>query len=147
MTAHNAPQGGRPAPHTSIVIVTYNSAGEIEACLRSILEAPPRRPFEILLVDNGSTDDTLARVAAVSPDVVIDRPPRNLGFAAANNRAASRAAGSVLILLNPDTVVSPGAIDGLCDILAREPGIGVVGPRLVDAQGEPELSFGAMVAR
>ena len=130
----------------SVVIVTYNSAGEIEACLRSILDTPPRRRVEILVVDNGSTDDTLARVAALSPAIAIDRAPRNLGFAAANNRAARRAAGAFLILLNPDTVVSPGAIDGLCDVLDHHPEIGVVGPRLVDAQGDPELSFGAMVS-
>ena len=58
-----------PRPHVpadvSVVIVTYNSAGEIEACLRSILDTPPRRRVEILVVDNGSTDDTLARVAAL----------------------------------------------------------------------------------
>ena len=130
----------------SIVIVTYNSAGEIEACLRSILDSPVRRRIEILVVDNGSTDDTLTRIAAVSSAVVVDRAPRNLGFAAANNRAARQASGTFLILLNPDTVVAPGAIDGLCDVLAHHPDIGVVGPRLVDTHGDPELSFGAMVS-
>lgn len=137
-----------PAPggciDASVIVVTFNSAADIERCLRSIVDHPPRRAIEIIVVDNGSTDDTVARALGASPLVVVDAAPTNLGFGAANNRAARRATGRVLVFLNPDAIVTPGVIDRLCDTLDDDPTVTAVGPRLVDDAGRAELSFGAV---
>lgn len=130
----------------SIIVVTFNSAEDIGPCLRSIMDAPPRGTFEVIVVDNGSTDDTVARARGVSPAVLVDDTGTNLGFGAANNRAARRAKGRILVFLNPDAAVARGVIDGLCEALDRDPSVAVVGPRLVDDRGRPELSFGAQLS-
>ena len=118
-------------PVLSIVIVTYNSSREIAACLASVTA---HRPFatDVLVVDNGSTDDTVALVRGSFPSVRVLDLGRNEGFARANNRGAAASAAPLLLLLNPDTVVGEGALERLAAALERHPDVAVVGPRLVD---------------
>jgi N-acetylglucosaminyl-diphospho-decaprenol L-rhamnosyltransferase len=137
--------GEREAMRLSIVLVSYNAADDLERCLASIAAHPPAVPHEILVVDNASTDGSPDRVRARWPAVRLLPLPANLGFAAACNRGIQAATGDLVLLLNSDTLVPPGAIDRLVDRLARDPTVTVVGPRLVDAAGVPELSFGRMI--
>jgi GT2 family glycosyltransferase len=71
--------------------------------------------------------------------------PDNLGFARANNLGIREASGELILLLNPDTMPRGAALDRLVAILYAKPHVGVVGPRLVDAEARPELSFGRMI--
>lgn len=133
-------------PALSIVIVTYNSRADIDACLASIAAAPPARSHEIVVVDNASPDGTAAAVRDGWPQVMVVEAGANLGFAAANNIGIRRTTGTLVLLLNPDTRVGSRAIDRLVDALERRPDSAIAGPRLVDAAGRAELSFGPMIS-
>jgi len=134
------------APRVAIVIVTYNSARDIDRALRSLADPPPATPHEILVVDNASADDTVTRVHASWPGVRLIASPSNLGFAAANNHGIRESSSELVLLLNPDTSVPRGAIDRLVARLDARPDVAIVGPRIVDGEGRAELSFGSMIA-
>jgi hypothetical protein len=148
----------------SIVIVTFNAREDVEVCLRSLVEAPPAVPHDITIVDNASTDGVVQAVAATFRGQVLNleerhhpRPDsgggvrilemgRNAGFAAANNAGIRATAGTHVLLLNGDTVVPAGALDALVQRLDATPDAAVAGPRIVDAHGDAELSFGRMIS-
>ena len=129
----------------SIIIVSYNARDDLERCLRSLHEAPPAAVHEIIVVDNASTDGSADAARQRSSVRVIDAGS-NLGFAAAANLGIRASAGRSLLLLNSDTIVPSGAVDTLMHELASHPEASVVGPRLIDADGRPELSFGRMIS-
>jgi GT2 family glycosyltransferase len=127
----------------AIVIVSYNARADLERCLDSLITAPPA-DAEIVVADNGSTDgsaDLVSRFAGVT----LLRLGENRGFSAGNNAAIRASGGELLLLLNSDTIVPPGAIERLAAILEARPRVGVVGPRLIGGDGVPELSFGSMM--
>src|SRR5690606_10981686 len=95
----------------------------------------------IIVVDNGSTDDSVSEVERQWPHVVVLALGRNAGFAAANNAGIQQASSPLVLLLNSDTLVPAGAIDGLVERLEAT-GATAAGPLLVDAAGMPEVSFG-----
>jgi hypothetical protein len=129
----------------TIVIVSYNAQGDLARCLDSLLAAAPVIDHEIVVVDNASTDGS-AEAASATPGVHLIALPANLGFAAANNAAIRATEGELILLLNSDTIVPPGAVDGLVAALRASPDAAAAGPRLVDGEGNPELSFGDMVS-
>jgi N-acetylglucosaminyl-diphospho-decaprenol L-rhamnosyltransferase len=130
------------ASSLSVVIVTHNSRGEIAACLGSVLAQTGSLATDVVVVDNASTDDTVAVVRGSFPSVRVIDVPQNAGFARANNLGAARARGAFLLLLNPDTVVRDAAVERLLGALEAHPDAAIAGPRLVDSAGDPELSFG-----
>jgi len=129
----------------SIVVVSFNARADLERCLESLHAAPPAHPHEILVVDNQSTDGSV-EAAKRWPDVKVLVNAANVGFAAANNIGIRQSRGDLLLLLNSDTVVPPDAIDRLIAEVDADPSVAVVGPRLVDANGRAELSFGDMIS-
>jgi GT2 family glycosyltransferase len=132
-------------PRLSIIIVTFNSRGDIDACLRSLNDGI-LVDREIVIVDNASTDGTAAHIRERWPGVRLVALGANLGFARATNIGIQQTFGELVLLLNPDTTVPPGAIDRLIGALERDRSVAVVGPRVVDEAGRAELSFGKMVA-
>ena len=114
------------------VIVTYNSSSDIEHALDALMWDRQQVPIEVVVVDNGSTDDTVRRIRARGGCVVVEQA--NRGYAAGINAgvAASRATGPILVL-NPDTECAPGAVATLQRVCATRNAI--VAPRLVDAEG------------
>lgn len=128
----------------SIIIVSYNAREDLERCLTAIHETPPATRHEVVVVDNASTDGSTAAVRRWNTVRLIEQPS-NLGFAAASNVGIRASQGRHLLLLNSDTIVPAGAVDEMVAILGRHPDVAVVGPRLVDADGRAELSFGAMI--
>ena len=130
------------SPTLAIVIVSFNVRRELEACLRSIAREPEARAWSIAVVDNASGDGTPEMVRATFPMVQVIDAGGNLGFARASNLGIRATASDVVLLLNPDTIVPEGAIGRLGQTLAASPGAAAVGPRLVDADGHAELSFG-----
>ena len=129
----------------SIVIVSYNARAELEACLASLASHRPALPHDITVVDNASNDGSADAVRAGWPAVQVIQRPVNEGFARANNVGIRATRGDLVLLLNSDTIVPAGAIDTLVGELRRHPNAAVAGPRLVDADGRPELSFGPMI--
>jgi len=127
-----------------IVIVNHNTIDELLACLASLHEAPASSVGSIVVVDNASTDSSVARVRERYPAVAVISLEENRGFGAANNVALSRSLADYVLFLNSDTVVPAGAIDRLYERLQARHAV-AAGPRLVDAHGRPEVSFGSML--
>jgi GT2 family glycosyltransferase len=130
----------------AIVIVSYNSRKDLERALRSLTAPPPAVAHELVVVDNASSDGTPAYVRERWPKVRLIASERNLGFAQANNLGFRETTGDLVLLLNPDTIVTAAAIDRLVSIIDSRPDVAVVGPRIVDGAGRAELSFGAMIS-
>jgi GT2 family glycosyltransferase len=127
----------------SIVIVSYNARADLENCLGSLAATPPVASHEIIVVDNASSDGSATAARAAGARVI--EAGANSGFAAANNLGIRASRGVNVLLLNSDTVVPERAIDALLLELQRDDTVAVVGPRLVDVNGRPELSFGRMI--
>ena len=130
----------------SIVIVNYNAREHLVNCLQSLVRDRPVTDHEVVVVDNGSSDQSAESIGKRFPWVRLVRLPENVGFAAGNNAGIRASRGDLLLLLNNDTLVPPGAIDSLVTALAAHPDAAVAGPRLVDREGRPELSFGPMIS-
>lgn len=129
----------------TIIIVSFNARQDLHACLQSLRAHPPTVPHMIVVVDNASTDDSAAMVRRDWPEVQLIESPVNVGFAGANNLGIRASGGELLLLLNSDTLVPAGAIDRLVETLRSDPSAAAAGPRLIDASGWPELSFGRMI--
>lgn len=127
-----------------IIIVNYNNPKDVVACLDSLRANPPARPHHIVVVDNGSTDNSAAIVREQFPDTTLIEMGRNAGFAAANNAGIKATTSPLVVLLNSDTLVPAGSLDKLCDRLEAT-GAAAAGPRIVDGKGLPEMSWGNML--
>jgi GT2 family glycosyltransferase len=130
----------------SIVIVTFNALADAEACVASLHGAPPTTPHDVTVVDNASTEPVAAAIAANWPAVRVLEMGRNAGFAAASNAGIRATSARLVLLLNSDTIVPAGAIDRLVARLDASPEVAIAGPRILDAAGFPELSFGRMIS-
>lgn len=135
-------------PHVelAIVIVSHNTRADLEACLRSLHEHPPHIPHEIVVVDNASRDGSAEAVRAHWPLVRVIALDTNMGFSAGNNVGIRATSSDLVLLLNSDTIVPDGAIDRLASALGELAGASIVGPRILDGDGHPELSFGKMLS-
>ncbi len=123
-----------PRPNTppvSILILAYNNLALTQLCLRSIYCNTTYSNFEVIVVDNGSTDGTpdwLMKYAKVHPNLKLILNNENRGFAGGNNQAAREANGEYLIFLNNDTVVTQGWVERLLEHIQYVPEVGLVGP-------------------
>lgn len=123
-------------PDLSIVIVTWNNEREIADCLQSIRDHADELQCEVFVVDNASRDATCQLVRERFPEVHLIANPDNRGFPAANNQAFERAIGRYTLILNPDTIVQPGALWECVDYLETHSDTGAVGCRLIYPNGE-----------
>ena len=120
----------------SAVIVTYNSASDVGTCIQALAA---NTPHEIVVVDNASSDDTVAR-ARQNAAIRLVANAQNLGFAAAANQGAELASSEVIVVLNPDVSAAPGALDRLAAAVAQE-GVGAAGGVLLGSSGRPQRGF------
>ncbi|MEQ8845218.1 MAG: glycosyltransferase family 2 protein [Phycisphaerales bacterium] len=120
----------------AILIISYNTREMTLACLRSVFEQAQKQDFELIVLDNASSDGSAEAIEAEFGDRLrLIKSPDNLGFAGGNNEAAGHATGEYLLLLNPDTVVLDHAIDRLLEFAEANPGAGIWGGRTVFADG------------
>lgn len=132
----------------SIVIVSWNSGNLLRRCAASIVGSAPTVAYEIIVIDNASSDQSLALLrgdeaaAALLADgrLRIIENAANPGFGAANNQAFALSRAPFVLLLNPDTVIVPGAIDSLIGVLRSDPGVAACGPRLLNPDGSLQVS-------
>ncbi len=136
-------------PLISIVVVTHNSAEFIGPCLDSITAETSYPNYEVIVVDNASTDDTVkvARSRMTDhPRIVLQESPTNIGFAAANNVGAGPAKGEYLVLLNSDTIVTSGWLGRLRRHFERNEALGLVCPVTNFAGNEAMIDTGYLSA-
>lgn len=124
----------------SIIIVNYNSADFVLACVRSICEQTCTVAYEVIVVDNASYDGCSERLAQYYPKVNFVQSQSNLGFGRANNLGARHASGEVLLFLNPDTEVRDRAVDCLYGHFNKLEEPGAVGCRLLNSDGSLQKS-------
>lgn len=116
----------------SIIVVSWNTCAILADCLASVYAHPPADPFELILVDNASTDGSAEMVKRDFPQVRLIESQENLGFAGGNNLAVPLCRGEYVLLLNPDTVVKPKALQKLIDFLDANPAAGGAGSMLLN---------------
>ena len=126
-------QRGRPA--ASIIVPVYNNFLDTLLCLTALLELENAPSFEIIVADDSSTDATAEIVSSIGGIVRHVRQPENLGFLGNCNAAAETAQGSTIVLLNNDTLVLPGWLDGLLAPFERAELVGFVGSKLINWDG------------
>ena len=130
------------SPAVSVLIVVYGGGALAIDAVASLVEHTPQ-PFEVILVDNASRDDSVSVVRDGIAGMKLIVEDRNLGFGGGNNRAASEARAPVVCMLNPDARVTAGWLDPLL-VLLEDPQVGAVAPALVGADGQLQEA-GAMV--
>ncbi len=134
------PAGSVERPDVSVVVLSYQVRDLLVACLRSLCASVGDLSYEVIVVDNRSTDGSAAAARAACPEATVIEAPRNGGYAWGNNLGLRRARGRYLLLLNPDTVVPPDALHGLVAYAEARPWVGVVGPKLVRPDGRLDLA-------
>jgi len=129
----------------SVILVNYNDLAHIEASLSSLQAADLPPATEIIVVDNDSSDGSRELVASRFPRVRLVTNRENVGFPRANNQGAQESHGEFLLFLNTDTIVPPGALVPLLDLMRADATIGAAGPRLFHGDGDFQVSFGRRV--
>lgn len=123
-------------PHATVTIVNYNTSGKLRDCLASIRDTCPPGLVEVVVVDNGSKDDSVEMVRREFPEVRLLATGENLGFGRGHNRAMAAGTGRHFIVLNPDTLVYPGAFERLVSFMDATPECGACGPTILDINRE-----------
>ena len=124
----------------SVVIVNWNARDYLRKCLRSIYENSKGIDVEVFIVDNGSSDESAEMVRKEFPEAKLIENKANAGFGAANNRALKICAGEFALMLNPDTEVLNGAFAAMVNFLKQNGEVGVVGAKLLNADGTIQLT-------
>jgi GT2 family glycosyltransferase len=131
------PSGG---PRVSTVVVSFNTREHLLRCLASLESVV--LPLEVIVVDNASGDGSVEAVAERFPATRLVPNPDNAGFARASNQGLALARAPLVLLLNSDAEVRPGAVETMAALLDARPEIGAVGPRTLGTDGSVQVSFG-----
>jgi GT2 family glycosyltransferase len=126
------------------VIIVQHGKGDLTARAITTLRQQTTYPHEIIVVDNASPDDSADRVVRECPGISIIRRDVNLGFGAANNAGVRDAKGELLLFLNNDTECIEDSLTSVAARFAADPGLGVLGPRLVNRDRSFQLSAGPL---
>ncbi len=130
MTSHNL----------DIIIVSYNTVKLTRRCILSLRSEAQQLAAQIIVVDNRSSDESVAMIREEFPGVRLLPLDGNMGFGAANNRAVALSRARYLLLLNSDTIVQPGTLQSLLTFAEAHPDAGAVGPRLIGPDGNLQQS-------
>ncbi|MFC1922185.1 glycosyltransferase family 2 protein [Chloroflexota bacterium] len=122
-------------PDISIVIVNYNTYKYTAQCLDSIYENSTIASFEIIVVDNASSDKSAELLESMFKKIKLVRSPENRGISGGNNLGIRESTGKYVLLLNNDTIVLPGMLDRVVDFLESQPAAGGVGGNLMNPDG------------
>ncbi|MCX6146030.1 MAG: glycosyltransferase family 2 protein, partial [Candidatus Kapabacteria bacterium] len=124
----------------SIVIVNYNVKDFLLQCLRSIEKSITKRKYEIIVVDNNSTDESIEFLSPKFEKVNFISLNDNLGFGKANNVGFDKASGKYLLILNPDTIISEDTLDKMYDFMELNPEIGISGCKVLNQDGSFQVT-------
>ena len=133
--------GANRAPGcVSVVLVSHNTIKPLRDALRALRQLDEGLISEILVVDNASSDGSVQMLRSEFPDVRVMHNVTNVGFGIACNQGVEQALGDYVMLLNSDTRVQPGAVPRLLEALVEQPGVALVGPRLINEDGSLQRS-------
>ncbi len=124
-----------PEIDLSIIIVSYNVRNLLRKCLASILDYQKDLSFEVVVIDNKSADQSARMIKDEFAQVNLLENEQNLGFSVACNQGIKRSRGRYILLLNPDTELTPGGTTRMIEFLDSHPQAGICGPRMVDTKG------------
>lgn len=127
----------------SVVIVNYNSGKLLKECLRSIKKEISGVNYEVIVVDNGSSDGSTQRIPEQFPDIKLIENHENLGFGQAANIGFKEASGRYTVLMNPDVVFTSKSMAKLIDYLDENEEVGIVGPKVYDDVNKNSLQLSA----
>lgn len=119
----------------SIIIVSFNTCEILKNCINSLYTSNLNFLFEIIVVDNASTDSSVQMIESHFTDVILIKNSINLMFSKANNVGIKQAKGEYVLLLNSDTIVTPNQLEKLLFFLKKNPHISAVGPRILNFNG------------
>ena len=122
----------------TISMVSWNVKEYLNNCLKSIYDTVNNLSFEVIMVDNNSNDGTAQMVKNQFPFIKLIENKRNCGFAVANNQAIKQASGKYILLLNPDTIILPGTIEGMVHFMNSHPKAGISSCRKIDQNGNQD---------
>lgn len=123
----------------SVIIVNYRTPGLTRDCLRTLYAETKHLQYEVIVVDNASGDDSHRQITGEFPGVRWIQMDHNAGFARANNRAIRGSLGASVLLLNSDTLIEAGAVEGCCRALAASPYV-AAGVQLLNPDRSPQIS-------
>ncbi len=132
----------------SIIFVNWNGGALLSRAVDSLLAFPPSVEYEVIVVDNASTDDSLAQLRSTAAGQLLEgrgrlrfiQNPENRGFGPANNQAFDMTSTPLLLLINPDATVTAGCVDGLIQAVRTEARVAAVGPRILNSDGSLQIS-------
>ncbi len=124
-----------PNPQLSVIIATHNRRERLAECLQSLRETVLQASYEVIVVDDASTDGTAEMVAEQFPEVRLLRNSASSSWTVTNNQGIRASRGSLYLLLNDDTRLLPGAVDRAVAFLEAHPRAGVVTPRILNPDG------------
>jgi N-acetylglucosaminyl-diphospho-decaprenol L-rhamnosyltransferase len=136
-----APAAEREGIAVSVCIANWNCCSLLRRCMESLFDHDQGVTFEVIVVDNASTDGAAEMLEAEFPQVTLIRNADNRGFSVANNQAAAQARGRYFFFLNNDTVVPPGTLRQFHEFAEANPTVGMVGPRLRGGDGVFQISY------
>jgi N-acetylglucosaminyl-diphospho-decaprenol L-rhamnosyltransferase len=128
-------------PELSVIYVNWNASFLLQKSIHALQVSIADIDYDVWVVDNASTDDSMAMLQANFPQVNLIQNSANLGFAAANNQAMKLAQGRYFLLINTDAFVDPGAINQMHKLAEEQPKAGIVGARLVNLDGSFQGSY------
>ena len=124
----------------SIIIVSWNTRELLDECLTSIYAHQGSLTLEVIVVDSASADGSVEHVRQHYPQAILLPQDKNIGFTRGNNVGLAMAKGRHLLLLNPDTVVMDGLLQGMIGFLDQHPAYGMVGPYTINTDGSTQSS-------
>jgi hypothetical protein len=122
-------------PVMSFCIVSYHSREFLKNCLDSLVANHPRAGYEVIVVDNHSTDGSVEMIRQYHPNVILEVLPADESYTQAMNRAMKMAKGKILVQLNPDTVIKSGVWDALADFMNNHTDVGICTPKVLNRDG------------
>jgi GT2 family glycosyltransferase len=131
-----------PVVRTSVIIVNWNTRETLRDCLHSLQDFPPPEPWDVIVIDNGSSDGSVDMLRRDEPWVRVIGNRENRGLPAANNQGIAASSGDALLICNPDVIFQDGAASAMVELLDRRPDAGMVIPRLLYEDGELQTSAG-----
>jgi GT2 family glycosyltransferase len=131
-----------PPVDMSIVLVCWNNKDYLDPCLKSLYDAGLENSFDVIVVDNGSTDGSQEMLREKYPDVKIIQNDHNVGLGKASNQGIEATTGEFILLLNNDTIVNKHALDSLANFMREHPDAGAVGGKLLNPDGSFQSGYG-----